>query len=140
VREITYPQLTPSRSFIKIPPFGTTVLLVTYLSFIIGLEYFGVFIDGAQRYEAMGLRAALLTVAQLPLVILLAGKNNLIGHVTGVSYERLQVLHRWVARTLFLTATLHGAYQIYGWNQYDLVILESQTDSCWPTGTFRFGE
>jgi ferric-chelate reductase len=135
VREIIYPQFTPTRvSFFKVPPVGIIIALLVYLSFVMGLEYFNNFIPGAQHYEAFGLRAGLLTVAQLPLLILLAGKNNLIGLVTGVTYERLNVFHRWVARTMLLTATLHGGYQIYGWSRYGLVVIESQTDACWPRG------
>jgi hypothetical protein len=136
VRELSYPQMTPANSyFIKIPPFGTIILLLGYLGFILGLEFYNDWVDGAQHWEAFGLRAALLTVAQLPLLILLGGKNNLIGFLVGVSYERLQILHRWVARTLFLTATLHMANQLYGWGVYGLVSLERDTDTCWPTGT-----
>jgi len=109
-------------------------MLILYLSFVLGLEFFSNNIEGAQHYEAIGLRAALLSTAQLPLIVLLAGKNNFIGYVTGVSYERLNVLHRWVARTLFLTATIHGFSQVYGWSRYGLVTIESQTDACWPRG------
>lgn len=138
VREVAYPQITPVRSsWIKMPPFGTIIMLVFYLAFILGLEFYNNYVEGAQHDEVIGLRAALISTAQLPLVVLLAGKNNLIGYVTGVSYERLNVLHRWVARTLFLTATIHGFAQVYGWSRYGLVTIESQTDACWPRGTKR---
>jgi hypothetical protein len=76
VRELSYPQMTPANSyFIKIPPFGTIILLLGYLGFILGLEFYNDWVDGAQHWEAFGLRAALLTVAQLPLLILLGGKT-----------------------------------------------------------------
>lgn len=136
VREVSYPQFTPARNyFVRIPPVGVVLLLLTYLCYIIGLEYYHNFVPGAQHFQAFGLRATLLSAAQLPLLVLLASKNNIIGYLVGSSYERLQIFHRWVARTLFLTATLHGGYQLYGWNQYGLVSLERETDTCWPTGT-----
>ena len=79
VREVSYPQITPVRSsWIKIPPLGTIIMLVIYLSFVLGLTFFSNNIPGAQHYEAIGLRATLVSMAQLPLIILLAGKNNLI--------------------------------------------------------------
>ncbi|MCJ1320231.1 hypothetical protein MMC15_005569 [Xylographa vitiligo] len=135
VREASYPQFTPTRSrWLRIPPFGTSILILTYLGFLLGLEFFNVDYAGAQYWEARGLRAAWLTVAQFPLLILLSGKNNLIGVLVGISYERLQVLHRWVARVILLTATLHGAYQLVGWNQYGVMHIEISTDSCIPTG------
>lgn len=135
-REVTYAQLTPTRRafWVKIPPFGTISLLLAYLGFVLALEFISNDVPGAQHYQALGIRAAWLAVAQVPLLILLAGKNNLTGLVTGLSYERLNVLHRWVSRVLLLLATLHLGYQNYGWSLYGLVHMEWATDSCPPTG------
>ena len=114
------------------------LLLLTYLGFIMGLEYYHDFVPGAQHYQAFSLRAAWVTLAQLPLLLLLAGKNNLIGLVTGIAYERLNVFHRWVGRAIWLTATLHWAYQQHGWDLYGLTAMEKATDVCYPTGVLRF--
>ena len=136
LRELSYVQLTPTRRsfWVKVPPFGTISLLLAYLGFVLALEFINNGVAGAQHYQALGIRAAWLAVAQVPLLILLAGKNNLIGLVTGVSYERLNVLHRWVSRVLLLLATLHLGYQNYGWSLYGLVSMEWSTDTCPPTG------
>lgn len=138
IREATYPQFQLPRSpaWFRLPPLGTIGMLLFYLGFVMGLEYYRNFIPGAQHYQAFSLRATWLSVAQLPLLILLSGKVNLIGLVTGISYERLNVLHRWVGRTIWLTATLHWAYQQYGWSLYGLASMEQTTDFCWPTGKF----
>ena len=135
-REVSYVQITPATKafWIKIPPFGIISILIAYLAFVLTLEFINNDIPGAQHYTALGVRAGWLAVAQVPLLILLAGKNSLIGFVTGVSYERLNVLHRWVARMLLLLATLHLGYQSYGWNEYGLMQMEWSTDSCPPTG------
>jgi ferric-chelate reductase len=135
-RKLTYPQVTPVRSafWLKIPPFGTIILLLGYLGFILALEYINNSVPGAQHYAALGIRPGWLAIAQMPLLILLAGKNNLIGLVTGVSYERLNILHHWVARGILLMATLHIGYQTYGWNLYGLRQLEWSTDICITTG------
>lgn len=89
---------------------------------------------GAQHYQAYGLRAAWLAVAQVPLIILLSGKRNLIGLLTGVNYQKLNVLHRWVARGFLVLATMHFGFQSTGWNEYGLMQLEWRTDTCPPTG------
>lgn len=135
-RELSYVHLTPTRIgfWVKISPSGTVTLLLAYLGFVLALEFIHTDIPGARHYQALGVRAAWLAVAQVPLLILLAGKNNLIGFVTGYSYERLNVLHRWVSRVLLLLATLHLGYQNYGWSLYGLVRMEWSTDSCPPTG------
>lgn len=135
-RESTYLQYTPVRGafWFKTPPVGTILLLFAYLGFVLALEFINNDVPGAQYWTALGVRAAWLAVAQVPLLILLVGKNNLIGLVTGASYERLNVLHRWVSRVLLLLATLHFGYQSFGWNKYGIMQLEWQTDSCPPTG------
>jgi ferric-chelate reductase len=135
-RESFYPQLTPLRSafWIKVPSLGTIFILMAYLAFILALEFVNNDVPGAQHNAALATRAAWLAIAQLPLVILLAGKNNLIGLLTGVSHERLNIFHRWVARGMLLLATLHICFQDYGWNLYGLRHLEWSTDICAPTG------
>jgi ferric-chelate reductase len=135
-REASYPQYSPARTYwwLKVPPFGIILLLVSYLAFILALEFNDNNIAGAQHYTALGVRAAWLAVSQIPLLLLLAGRANLIGALVGVSYERLNVLHRWVSRSILLCITLHFGYQSYGWNLYGLMQLEWETDTCPPTG------
>ncbi|CAI7635602.1 unnamed protein product [Penicillium manginii] len=134
IREVSYHQITPTNSWLRIPAVGSILLIVIYFGFIMGLQFFDWNYPGAQYWEAQGLRAGWLTIAQFPLLLLLAGKRNLIGYAVGVSYERLQVLHRWVARVMLLTATIHGGVQAYGWKKYEVMEIEISTDSCIPTG------
>jgi ferric-chelate reductase len=134
-REATYAQYTPKSSiFFRVPPIGTIGLLVIYLAWALVLEFVNNNVDGSQHYTSLGIRAAWLGVAQVPLLILLAGKNNLIGAVSGVSYERLNVLHRWVSRVLLFFVTLHVLLLHVSWNAYGLGPLEYSTDSCIPSG------
>ncbi len=135
-REVTYPQFSPLRtySWFRIPPVGILILLLAYLAFLMALEFQDNYVPGAQHYTSLGVRASWLAVAQIPLLLLLSGKANLIGALVGVSYERLNVLHRWVSRAMLLLITLHFGYQSYGWNQYGLMKLEWDTDTCPPTG------
>ncbi|KAF4619569.1 hypothetical protein D9613_005357 [Agrocybe pediades] len=53
-------------------------------------------------------RAALLGSSQLPLIVALAGKNNVLSWLTGVSHEKLNVLHRAAARTNFVFVWIHA--------------------------------
>lgn len=137
-REASYLQWTPLRAawWLKIPPFGMVYLVALHFAAVVALEFTGVTPDlyGDQYSIALSIKAAWLAVAQVPLLILLAGKNNLIGFVTGVSYERLNVLHRWTARVLLFLATLHMGTANYIWNEFGLRQLEWSTDACVPTG------
>ncbi|PPQ99070.1 hypothetical protein CVT24_003630 [Panaeolus cyanescens] len=57
-------------------------------------------------------RAAHLASSQLPLIVALAGKNNLISWMTGISHERLNVLHRAAARTNFIFLWMHAITRV----------------------------
>lgn len=139
-RKLAYPQISPIRhsNLLKLPPLGIVLLLLNYLTFVLALEFVKQDIPGDQHRQAIGIRAGWLTITQLPLLILLSGKVNTIGLITGVGYERLNVIHRWVARTMLLTATLHMGYQQALWNSLGLLQLEWNTDTCPPTGTSPF--
>lgn len=135
-RETSYLQITPiaTSAWIRLPPLGSIILILSYFGFIIALEFTNNNYPGAQHDQALGIRAAWLAVAQVPLLILLSGKVNIIGLLTGTSYERLNVYHRWVARGLLMLASMHFGFQSRGWSKYGLMQLEWDTDTCPPTG------
>ncbi|KZO98142.1 hypothetical protein CALVIDRAFT_512747 [Calocera viscosa TUFC12733] len=59
-------------------------------------------------------RNAWIALWQTPLVVGLAGKNNIASFLTGVGPEKLNILHRAAGRTLLILACAHafGRYQI----------------------------
>ncbi|MCJ1246122.1 hypothetical protein MMC30_003327 [Trapelia coarctata] len=136
VREVTYPQYIPMKfaSVIRTPPMGVFLLLTLYFGFLVSLELVQDFIPGALHYQAFGLRAGWLSTTQLPLLILLVGKRNLLALFTGISHERLNIFHRWVARSIWFYGTLHWAFMQYAWTKYGVAKLEISTDPAYPTG------
>ena len=66
-----------------------------------------------------------LSLAQLPVVFLFSSKNSILSLLLGpgVGYEKLNLLHRWSGRVLFLTVTLHGALWMNNQLKYGLPIL-----------------
>ncbi|CAK1356680.1 Ferric/cupric reductase transmembrane component 7 [Cercospora beticola] len=134
-REMSYYQFTPfQKAGLKIPPVGTVILVLAYLAFVLALEFVDNDVEGAQYWQALGVRAGWLAVAQTPLLILLVNKNSVIGTLTGTSWERLNVLHRWSARIMLLLAVFHFAFQSTGWQEFGVMQLEWQTDDCPTTG------
>ncbi|KAF7912777.1 uncharacterized protein EAF01_001798 [Botrytis porri] len=137
-REASYSQFIPHNAiaakYFKIPPLGTIMLLVLHLVWVIILEFANNNVPGAQHFTSLGVRASWLAVAQVPLLILLAGKNSPLGLVSGILYERLNVVHRWTSRILLFLVTLHVIFLHLAWNASDLGPLEYSTDSCISTG------
>lgn len=57
-------------------------------------------------------RTAILSFGSTPLVILLAARNSPISWLTGASFARLQIWHRWVSRVTFGAVFIHAAAYI----------------------------
>jgi hypothetical protein len=80
----------------------------------------------AYKWEKVGFRAAWVSVSQIPFIYLLSSKFNPISMLTGISYERFNWLHRWAARTVFLTIIVHWSFFFREWWLADFVQLEIQ--------------
>lgn len=107
-------------------PIGRWLLLIIYWIIILSFLWQGTIIMPddpmyAYRWEKVGFRAAWVSVAQVPFIYLLSCKFNPITLLTGISYERFNWLHRWSARTLFLTVVVHWSFFYHSWSIYDIV-------------------
>lgn len=129
-RELSYPAMQPFAGritqYFTPPPLGQCLFILTYWGIILTMLWSDVLLargssQYAYRWEKPAFRAAWVSVTQVPLVYALSCKINVISIVTGVSYERLNWLHRWVARTLFLTVIVHWAYFFHEWTLADFV-------------------
>jgi predicted ferric reductase len=98
------------------------------LTFLLSIIFFGYNPRNGRQYESIGVRAGYMTLTQLPLVFLMAGKANIVGRLTGTSYERLNWLHRCVARTMFITAMIHMCYYLRSWARYDYIQRKFEID------------
>lgn len=132
-RELAYYQIWTftgkwSRYFTP-PSLGKCLLLVIYWTVILTMLWSNTILSSsspnyAYRWEIVGFRAAWVSVTQLPLIYVLSGKFNVISILTGISYERLNWLHRWIARTMFLTVIVHWSFFFREWDLAHFVKLE----------------
>lgn len=110
-REATYPQFfVPIRylTWMTPPPMGNIILLLVYWAVISYMMAYGNGALDAGYMERVGYRNAWIAATQMPFVYMLASRGNVIAWIVGSSYEKLNWLHRWAARTMFVTATVHG--------------------------------
>lgn len=130
LREISYPASRPFRGaalrHFTPPSFGKSALILTYWTIILIMLWSNVLLGPGSslygyRWEKPAFRAGWVSITQVPLLYALSCKFNVISILTGVSYERLNWLHRWVARTLFLTVIVHWAYFLHEWMLADFV-------------------
>ncbi|KAH7374448.1 ferric reductase like transmembrane component-domain-containing protein [Plectosphaerella cucumerina] len=125
VREASNPRLFMPVRFLRWaspPSLGRVIVLLAYWAVIIYMMAgHGAIIDGYSHWEQLAFRNAWTTIMQMPFLYLLAMKVNPIGLLTGISHERLNWLHRWVGRTMLVTATVHGFYFWTIWVRGDFV-------------------
>ncbi|KAF2418004.1 ferric reductase [Tothia fuscella] len=122
MREFTSASMDPIRIWrfnIALPTVGRVALLTAYMIVLVVLCFVGFSDTLAQAsMEDIGYRTGFVCIAQIPLLFLLAGKRNIIGFLTGLSYERMNWMHRWAARCLALTTTIHFGYWLGDWWPY----------------------
>ncbi|KAK2459811.1 hypothetical protein APHAL10511_008132 [Amanita phalloides] len=73
-------------------------------------------------------RAGFLALAQLPPVFIFATKNSVVSFLLGpgAGYEKLNFIHRWSGRGLFLAGLIHGSLWIRNYVSFGLPILGQQ--------------
>lgn len=76
-------------------------------------------------------RGGFLALAQFPVVFLFATKNSIVSLLLGPGngYEKLNYIHRWSGRGMFIGATVHGALWIRNHLQFGLPILGPQKET-----------
>ncbi|RDA94358.1 hypothetical protein CP533_3780 [Ophiocordyceps camponoti-saundersi (nom. inval.)] len=130
-REAGLPQATPPTMaglrWASPPPLGRVLLLLVYWAVVAFSMSYGAVRPDVYYWERIGYRNAWIALAQLPLIYLLALKCNPLGWLVGCGHERLAWLHRWVARTMLVTATVHGFHFWTEWERADFVAFELST-------------
>ncbi|GAD98847.1 predicted protein [Paecilomyces variotii No. 5] len=130
-REVAYATLRPlsigPQSF-HLPPLGPVLIVLSNLIVVLVFCFYKLDSTDRWNWENVGYRTGFITLAQVPLIFLLAGRQNIIGFLTGLSYERLNWFHRWIARTLWLSATIHMGFWFRDWAQYDYIQYQLQND------------
>lgn len=79
-----------------------------------------------------------LALAQFPVVFLFATKNSLLSLILGPGhgYEKLNYIHRWSGRCMFLGAAVHGTLWIRNHLQFGLAVIGPQKET---SGVSAFG-
>ncbi len=136
-REVTYatfPITLATKLHWTSPTLGRLCLVLGELIVVMVLCFYKLNPRDQWQWESIGYRTGFIATAQLPLIFLLAGKNNIIGLLIGSSYEKLNWLHRWASRILWLTVTIHMGFWFTSWARYDYIKIKLATDNMTQTG------
>jgi len=82
-------------------------------------------------HDVHEIRVGFIALAQFPIVFLFAMKNSVVSLLLGPGngYERLNFIHRWSGRIMFLGAVLHGALWIRNHLEYGIEIIGQQKET-----------
>ncbi|KFY19198.1 hypothetical protein V493_08083, partial [Pseudogymnoascus sp. VKM F-4281 (FW-2241)] len=111
-------------SWLSPPSLGRSIVVIVYMAVILYMLVWHSITFDAYYYEKIAFRAGWVSVTQVPFVYMLSSKASLVGLLSGSSHERINWLHRWVSRTLLVTATVHGGFFYVQWYRADLVEVE----------------
>lgn len=99
--------------------FGQLVLLSVATIFITILPFFqGYFLRDMFRFGSppLSVRCAMLISALLPMCLALAGKVNIVSVLTGISYAKLNIWHRYVAYVIYTLSVVHLVSSLHIFN------------------------
>ncbi|KAG8875389.1 hypothetical protein FRB97_005152 [Tulasnella sp. 331] len=100
----------PVYQYLEKPVWWAGYSLGLSLAFAIysGIISFGIFYHNLPASTGFGpRRAGWVFMGQVPFVMFLSTKNNVLGFVLGMGYEKLNVWHRWVGKTMFVALMAH---------------------------------
>ncbi|TFK96091.1 ferric reductase like transmembrane component-domain-containing protein [Pterulicium gracile] len=118
-----YPTRVPSTIFRTLYPLVSLARTRVDCGFTMGqlflLVLYAVLLGYASFYRSNPftdpVRTGWVATSQLPLVIALGTKNNVIGAMLSVSYEKINYLHRFAGRAMFFAINVHALGYIYKW-------------------------
>ncbi|SNX82043.1 related to ferric reductase [Melanopsichium pennsylvanicum] len=83
---------------------GAFMLGFTIWTFVVQPYYR---VDSSFGSPPLALRSGMMALGLMPFIYTLGSKVNFISLLTGVSHEKLQVYHQWLARFMLFLATIH---------------------------------
>ncbi|TBU43175.1 ferric reductase NAD binding domain-containing protein [Dichomitus squalens] len=94
--------------------FAEVFITVAYIVALFTWEFVNTTDTQGQKLDISywGSRAGSLAVTQTPLITALGTKNNVISYITGISYDKLNYIHRMTARVVFVLLWVHGGAKL----------------------------
>lgn len=96
---------------LRLPVLGATLALSAFMlgftvwTFVVQPYYR---VDRSFGSPPLALRSGMMALGLMPFIYMLGSKVNFISLLTGVSHEKLQVYHQWLARFMLFLATVHA--------------------------------
>lgn len=96
---------------LRLPVLGATLAMSAFMlgftiwTFVVQPYYR---VDRSFGSPPLALRSGMMALGLMPFIYVLGSKVNFISLLTGVSHEKLQVYHQWLARFMLFLSTVHA--------------------------------
>ncbi|KAF8608490.1 hypothetical protein BDV93DRAFT_519518 [Ceratobasidium sp. AG-I] len=80
-------------------------------------------------------RAGFVVMSQMPIAFALGTKNSVVTALTGISYEQINFIHRWVGKLMFIASLFHFVGWLVMWTKSG-VIAASVVRNAWGMVAF----
>lgn len=80
-------------------------------------------IDYEPRFYIVGKRIGKIAIGNLPILNIMILKNDLVSAVTGLQHDRIEVMHHWVGRLIWLMITIHISLTVTYWIGLDFQVM-----------------
>ncbi|KAI0946789.1 hypothetical protein AcW1_010148 [Taiwanofungus camphoratus] len=98
---------------VTVRPGYTLSKLLLLLAYLIVMLYAG--LVNSDPFTDPG-RAGFVATSQIPVIIVFATKNNVLGVLVGQGYQKLNYLHRFAGRLFILAVNVHAIGYFYSWS------------------------
>ncbi|KIW01171.1 uncharacterized protein PV09_07455 [Verruconis gallopava] len=97
-----------------LPSRAQTLFLVLYVATSIFLTLFDIDFGApsSQIYSMLVNRTGMMAIMNMVPLFLLAGRNNPLITLTGITFDTYNLIHRWLGRIVVTEAVLHGTFWI----------------------------
>ncbi|KAG7086865.1 hypothetical protein E1B28_002786 [Marasmius oreades] len=94
---------------------GNLITMVLYFSVLLYPGFYR-----ANPFEAFD-RYGWISISQYPFALAMTGKNNVLGALLGMGYEKLNFMHRLIGRIVVLSANIHALGYLYQWTMLGII-------------------
>ncbi|THH16312.1 hypothetical protein EW146_g4311 [Bondarzewia mesenterica] len=108
---LIHPSITYAINF-RVAP-GLSIGKLFVLAVYLGIVFYAAFYKSNPFTDLN--RAGFVAMSQVPIVVALANKNNLLSWVSGIAYEKLNYIHRFAGRLIAVAINVHAIGYIYQW-------------------------
>ena len=96
-------------------------------------------LDYQSRFYIISKRLLKVAVGNLPILLFAVMKNDLLTSITGLQHDRLEFVHKWLSRLMWVVITIHMGMVCYYWlnlnfKNYDY----DPTTDIWVYGLWEF--